>query len=127
MGYAKFREEDQLTVRTLSTTHYKETLPDSRQLPKLSKAFYFQLRRLLKELKAQESKDRAKGRELDKAIGLARDVVNIRVRKIASLAASGEQTVELTSNLTAEEVSLFERIRNQVDSWKKDILGRDPS
>ena len=127
MGYAKFREEDQLTVRTLSTTHYKETLPDSRQLPKLSKSFYFQLRRLLKELKAQEAKDRAKGRELDKAIGLARDVVNIRVRKIASLAASGEQTVELTSNLTAEEVSLFERIRNQVDSWKKDILGRDPS
>jgi len=127
MGYAKFREEDQLTVRTLSTTHYKETLPDSRQLPKLSKSFYFQLRRLLKELKAQEAKDRAKGRELDKAIGLARDVVNIRVRKIASLAASGEQTVELTSNLTAEEVSLFERIRNQVDSWKKDILGHDPS
>ncbi len=81
----------------------------------------------MKELKAQEAKDRAKGRELDKAIGLARDVVNIRVRKIASLAASGEQTVELTSNLTAEEVSLFERIRNQVDSWKKDILGHDPS
>jgi hypothetical protein len=125
MGYAKFREEDQLTVKTLSTTHYKETLPDSRQLPKLPKSFYFQLRRLLKELKAQEAKDRAKGRDLDKALGLARDVVSIRVRKIASLAASGEQTMELTSNLTAEEVALFERIRNHVESWKKDILGRD--
>src|SRR5260370_36867557 len=61
MRYAKFREEDQLTVRTLSTTHYNETLPDSRQLRKLSKSFHFQLRMLLNDLKAQEAKDRAKG------------------------------------------------------------------
>ena len=125
MGYAKFREEDQLTLNALSTTHYKETLPGSRQIPKLPKSFYFQVRRLLKDLKAQEAKDRAKARDLDKALSLARDIVNIRIKKVASLGASGEQTTELTSNLTIEELSLYESVRKSVDSWKKDILGRE--
>ena len=126
MGYAKFREDEQLTLNTLSTTHYKETLPASRQVPRLSRSFYFQVRRLLRNLKSQEAKDRAKGRDLDKALALARDIVAIRVKKIASLAASGEQATELTSNLTAEEQALYEEIRERVDSWKKDILGREP-
>ncbi len=125
MGYAKFREEDQLTLNTLATTHYKETLPGSRQIPKLPRSFYFQLRRLIKDLRSHEVKDRAKGRDLDKALSLARDIVNIRVKKIASLGASGEQTTELTSNLTAEELALYDGIRKAVDAWKKDILGRE--
>jgi DNA replication initiation complex subunit (GINS family) len=125
LGYARFRDEDQLTLNTLSTTHYKETLPGSRQIPKLSKSFYFQARRLLKDLKALEAKDRAKGRDLDKALSLSRDIVNIRIKKIASLSASGEQPTELTSNLTAEELALYQTLRNTLDSWKKDILGRE--
>lgn len=124
-GYARFREDDQLTLNALSTTHYKETLPGSRQIPKLPRSFYFQLRRLLKELKAQEAKDRAKGRDLDKALSLARDIVNIRVKKVASLGASGEQSSELTTNLTAEELALYDGIRKSTDAWRKDILGRD--
>lgn len=125
MGYARFREEDQLTLNTLSTTHYRETLPASRQIPKLSRSFYFQIRRLIRDLRSQEAKDRNKARDLDKALALARDIVGIRVKKIASLGASGEQTSELTSNLTAEELALYEKIRNAVDTWKKDILGRE--
>jgi hypothetical protein len=125
MGYARFKDEEQLTLNTLSTTHYKETLPGSRQLPKLSKGFYFQLRRLIKDLKSQEARDRTKARDLDKAVGLARDIVNIRVKKIASLGASGEQTTELASSLTMEEQSLYESIRKEVEVWKKDILGRE--
>ncbi|HEX4921937.1 MAG TPA: hypothetical protein VFV92_14510 [Candidatus Bathyarchaeia archaeon] len=127
MGYAKFRDEDQLTLNTLSTTHYKETLPGSRQIPKLSKSFYFQVRRLLKDLKAQEAKDRTKGRDLDKALSLSRDIVNIRIKKIASLSASGEQPTELTSNLTAEELALYQALRATLDAWTKDILGRESS
>jgi len=125
MGYAKFRDEDQLTLNTLSTTHYKETLPGSRQIPKLPKNFYFQVRRLLKDLKSQEAKDRAKGRDLDKALSLSRDIANIRVKKIASLSASGEQPTELTSNLTAEELALYQNLRASIDAWKKEILGRE--
>ena len=125
MGYAKFRDEDQLTVHTLSTTHYKETLPGSRLIPKLSRTFYFQLRRLLKDLRAQETKDRTKARDLDKALALARDIVAIRVKKIASLGASGEQSSDSTSNLTDEERALLEMVRTAVDNWKKDILGKE--
>ena len=127
MGYAKFRDDEQLTLNTLSTTHYKETLPAAKQVPRLSRSFYFHVRRLIRNLKSQELKDRAKGRELDKAQALARDIVAIRVKKIVSLAASGEQATELTSNLTAEEQALYEKVREAVDSWKKDILGREIS
>ena len=126
-GYARFREDEQLTLNALSTTHYRETLPGSRQVPKLSRSFYFQLRRLLRDLRAHEGKDRNKARELDKALALARDIVNIRVKKIASLGTSGEQTSELTSNLTLEELALYEKVRTAVDAWKKDILGREPA
>ncbi len=127
MGYAKFREDEQLTLNTLSTTHYKETLPAAKQVPRLSRSFYFQVRRLIRNLKGQELKDRAKGRDLDKALALARDIVAIRVKKIVSLAASGEQATELTANLTAEEQGLYEKVREAVDSWKKDILGHETS
>ena len=125
MGYARFKDEEQLTLNTLSTTHYKETLPGSRQFPKLPRSFYFQLRRLIKELKSLEAKDRTKARDLDKALALSRDIVNIRVKKIASLGASGEQTIEVTANLTVEEQALYEKVRENVESWKKDILGRE--
>ncbi len=127
MGYARFKEEEQLTPNTLATTHYKETLPGSRQIPKLPLSFYFQLRRLIKELKSQEAKDRNKARELDKTVALAQDIVNIRLKKIASLGASGEQTADVTSNLTVEEQALYQKIRDNIDSWKKDILGQESS
>ena len=123
MGYAKFREDEPLTLKTLSTTHYRETLPGSRQIPKLPRSFYFQVRRLLRDLKAQEAKDRTKGRDFDKALGLSRDIANSRVKKVASLGASGEQATELTSNMTVEELALYNKIRGIIDSWRKDILG----
>src|SRR5207249_11605814 len=96
-----------------------------RDVPEVATSVYFQLRRLLKVLKSQEARDRAPGRELDTALRLARHIVGIRIRKIANLAASGEHPAELTSNLTAEEVALLEEVRKQVDSWRKEILGRD--
>ncbi len=123
MGYAKFREDDQLTLKALSTTHYTETLPSARTIPKLSRSFYFRVRRLLKELRSQEAKDRSKGRDFDKALALARDIANIRIKKIASLGASSDQTTEQASNLTAEERALYDRIKQMIDEWKRDILG----
>ena len=125
MGYAKFREDDQLTLKALSTTHYTETLPSSRTIPKLSLSFYFRVRRLLKDLRSQEAKDRTKARDFDKALALGRDIANIRIKKIASLGASGDQTTEQASNLTAEERALYERIKEMIDEWKRDILGSE--
>ena len=125
MGYARFKDEEQLTLNALSTTHYRQTLPASNQIPELPRSFYFQLRWLIKDLKSLEVKDRTKARELDKALALAWDIVNLRVKKIASLGASGGQTTEVTSKLTLEEKALFEKVRQNVESWKKDILGSE--
>ena len=125
-GYARFRDEDQLSLNNLSTIQYRESLPGSRQLPPLQPSFYFQLRRLIRGLREHEIKDRTKARELDKALALARDIVGIRVKKIASIAASVERTNELMSNLTSEERILYEAVRQNVDSWKREILGREP-
>ena len=124
MGYAKFKDEDQLTPRSLSTFQFKETL-QARQPSKLPRNFYFQLRRLLKDLRVQELKDRSIAKDLDKARALGRDIADARVKKIVSLAASGEHTIDLTANLTVEEQVLYEDIRKRVESWKKDILGRE--
>ena len=77
-------------------------------------------------MREHEIRDRTKARELDKALALARDIVGIRVKKIASIAASVERTNELMSNLTSEERILYEAVRQNVDSWKREILGREP-
>src|SRR5258708_31703911 len=110
MGHARFKEEEQLTLNTLSTTHYRQTLPASNQIPELPRSFYFQLRRLIKDLKNLEVKDRTKARELARALALGWDIVNLRVKKIASLRGSGGQTNEVTSKLTLEEKALSETV-----------------
>src|SRR2546422_11706607 len=33
MGYARYKEEEQLTLNTLSTNHYRQALPDYDQMP----------------------------------------------------------------------------------------------
>jgi len=70
----------------------------------------------------QEEKDRSKGRDFDKALNLSRDIATKRMKKIASVAASTEPAPEITSNMTVEELSLYNNIRRMVDSWSKEIL-----
>ena len=126
-GYARFRDDDQFNLKVLSSIHFRETLAGARPISKLPHDFYFRLRRFLRDLQSQEAKDRAKGRDLDKALNLANDIVSIRVRQISSLAASGEVSSELLSNLTLEERALLDFVRKNVDLWKRDILGRESS
>ncbi len=123
-GAPELEKEPSIVAMTdIDTNHYTETLPSARTIPKLSRSFYFRVRRLLKELRSQEAKDRSKGRDFDKALALARDIANIRIKKIASLGASSDQTTEQASNLTAEERALYDRIKQMIDEWKRDILG----
>ena len=49
-GLAKFRDQDLLDITKLTKIHWKETIPTSRQIPRLQKNFYFILKRLLKEM-----------------------------------------------------------------------------
>ena len=119
---ARYRDEDLLDIAKLSKTHWKETVPSSTQLPSLQASFYFVLRRFLAKLRAEGKQDPSKLRECEKAETLSRDVINCRVRKIASFAAAPGSSSDLLKNMTAEEQALYRQLRAAVSEWKSSIL-----
>jgi len=122
MGFARFREEDTLDYNTLSKIHWRETIPASRQLPSLQPNFYCMLRRRLSELRQLSKQDQVKLRELERTETLLRDIVNVRIRKIVSLAASPTPTEELLQGLTLEERALYSILNKTIEEWKTKLL-----
>jgi hypothetical protein len=125
-GFAKYREEDVLDLAKLSKTHWKETIPSSTQLPSLEADFYCMLRRLLIRLKVEGNQDTSKLREYEKADNLSRDIINCRLRKIASFAAAPGPSSDLLKNMTSEEQALYKRLRSAIGEWKSSILESEP-
>ena len=123
LGYAKFREEDVLNYNSLSKIHWRETIPASRQLPALQANFYCLLRRHVADLKELSKQDQIKLRELERTENLVRDIVNCRIRKIVSLAASPTPSEELISGLTYEERALYTGLNKIIVEWKTKLLG----
>ena len=121
-GVAKFGDEDRLGLPALSKVHWRETIPTSRQIPQLPEKFYSTLRRFLVELEADTRSDQTKFKDLEKAVGLSKDIVNCRARKIVSLAAAPLQTESVVQNLTYEERALYMRLSDIINDWKKRIL-----
>jgi hypothetical protein len=125
LGYAKFRDEDVLNFNSLSKIHWRETIPASRQIPSLHATFYCMLRRHLAELKQASRQDQVKLRELEKTESLVRDIVNCRVRKIVSLAASPTPSEELIQGLTHEERALYSILNQTIQDWKFKLLEQE--
>ncbi len=125
LGYARFREEDVLNYNSLSKIHWRETIPASRQLPALQANFYCLLRRHLAELQKMSRQDQVKLRELERSESLVRDIVNCRIRKIVSIAASPTPTEELIQGLTYEERVLYSILNKTIESWKSKLLGQE--
>jgi GINS complex protein len=123
LGYARFREEDIITYNSLSKIHWRETIPSSRQLPSLPGNYYCIMRRHLAALRLQSKQDQIKLRELEKTETLVRDIVNCRVRKIVSIAASPTPSEELIQGLTFEERSLYRVLNGTIEEWKARLLG----
>jgi hypothetical protein len=126
LGYAKFRDEDRLDYNALSKIHWRETIPASRQLPALQPAFYCLLRRHLSELNLLSRQDQVKLRELERTESLVRDIVNVRIRKIVSLAASPTPSEELLQGLTYEERALYSILNKTIEEWKAKLLKLEP-
>jgi hypothetical protein len=124
LGYARFREEDVLNYNSISKIHWRETIPASRQLPALQGNFYCLLRRHLAELRELSRQDQVKLRELERTETLVRDVVNCRIRKIVSLAASPTPTEDLLQGLTYEERILYGILNKTIGEWKSKLLGQ---
>ena len=125
-GFAKYLEEDILDLSKLSKTHWKETIPTSTQLLSLQADFYCMLRRFLVGLRTEGKQDPSKLREYEKAENLSRDVINCRLRKIASFAAALGPSSDLLRNMTSEEQALYKQLRVTVGEWKSSILEGEP-
>ncbi len=125
LGYARFREEEVLTYNSISKIHWRETIPASRQLPSLQPAFYCLLRRHMLELRQLSKQDQVKLRELERTETLVRDIVNCRIRKIVSLAASPTPSEELIQGLTYEERVLYSILNRTIEDWKSKLLGQE--
>jgi len=120
--FARYREEDIMDLAKLSKTHWKETIPSSTQLPSLQAGFYCMLRRFLAKLKVEGKQDSSKLREFERAENLSRDVINCRLRKIASFAAGPGSSTDLIKNMTLEEQALYKRLSATIGEWKASIL-----
>ncbi len=127
LGYARFREEDVLNYNSLSKIHWRETIPASRQLPALQSNFYCLLRRHLTELQQLSKQDQVKLRELERTESLVRDIVNCRIRKIVSIAASPTPSEELIQGLSHEERVLYTILNKTIEEWKSKLLGQELS
>lgn len=121
-GVAKFRDEDSLTLQSLSKIHWRETIPSSRQLPQLQPDFYCHLRRFLVQLHAETRKDVSRVKDFEKAEGLSKDIVNVRTKKIVSLAAAPTPSEEIINSLTLEERALYWKLNEIVNEWQAKIL-----
>jgi len=121
-GIVKFRDQDTIDLNSLSKIHWKETIPASRQLPPLNPNFYCELRRLIKRLSKDSKTDSNKLKEYEKAVSLSKDIVNCRLRKIASLAASPATASDVVQAMAREEKALYMSLSSIIADWNQKLL-----
>ena len=121
-GVARFRSEELLDAAKLYKIHWKERVQTAAQISELPKDFYPKLRRYLTGLKDETARHLEKMREYEKARQLALDILNLRLKKIVSLASAPAQTEQTLKNLTAEERLLYEQIYRLINKWEIHLL-----
>lgn len=121
-GIARIREEELLDIKKLDKILWKEKVQQTRQVAHIEEEFYPRLRRFLTNLKRAASINPEKTAEYRKATGTARDIVNVRLRKITYLASSPEQTNQILQDLAKEERILYDQLHKVTNKWKAHIL-----
>ncbi|MEM3591179.1 MAG: hypothetical protein QW702_03665 [Candidatus Bathyarchaeia archaeon] len=120
-GVVRVREGE-LDAAKLYKIQWTERIQSVGQLATLPEDFYPRLRRLINDLKAASRTSPEKMREYEYVQNLAQDIVNCRLRKIVSLASISTQEGQTPKNLTLEEKSLFDSIRQIVNEWVSKII-----
>lgn len=121
-GIVRFRSEELLDSSKLYKIHWKERVQPAGQISELPRDFYPKLRRYIAKLNVEAAKTPEKMREYEKVKQLATDIVNLRLKKIVSLASAPAQTEHVLKNLTAEERILYEQIYTLINKWKTSLL-----
>ena len=122
MGIVKIREEERLDLIKLYKIHWKERAQTSRTIAQLPENFYPKLRRFLRELKRKAVRDPEKMRNYEKAVRIAKDIVNCRMRKIVLLASAATKTNQFLEKLSEEEKILYHEISEIISNWRTKIL-----
>ena len=67
--------------------------------------------------------DTSKLKDYEKAISLSKDIINCRLRKIASLAASQAAGGEMIQGMAKDEKMLYTSMSSIIADWNERLLG----
>jgi hypothetical protein len=121
-GLAHFREEDCLGATEIYKVQWKERVQIAGQISQLPEDFYPKLRRYLADIKGEIARHPEKVREHEKAMHLACDIVNARLKKIIALSAAPAQTDQVLKKFTSEERLIYEQLGRIIAEWRAQIL-----
>ena len=121
-GVVHFREGDALDATKLYKVQWKERVQVAGQISELPEDFYPKLRRYLKHLKRDLSKQPEKIQGYQKAKHLADDIVNSRLKKIVTLSAGPTQSEQILKKLTVEERLVYMQLGKTVTQWRTHII-----
>jgi hypothetical protein len=121
-GVAHFREEDCLGATEIYKVQWKERVQIAGQISQLPEDFYPKLRRYLAGIKGEIAKQPEKVQEHEKAMHLACDIVNARLKKIITLSAGPAQTDQVLKKFTSEERLIYEQLGTIIAEWRAQIL-----
>jgi hypothetical protein len=121
-GVAHFREEDCLGATEIYKVQWKERVQVAGQISELPEDFYPKLRRYLAGMKKEIARQPEKVNEYEKAMHLACDIVNARLKKIIALSAGPTQTDQVLKKFTGEEKLIYEQVGKMISEWRAQIL-----
>ena len=118
-GFARFLEGYPMDLVSLNKVQWKEPIQVGMRLSTLPEYFYPRLRRFLAQLKEEAVRDASAAEKYSKAVRLAQDIIECRLKKIVNLAASPEQTEDILKTFSREEKILYDTLHSLVYEWKK--------
>lgn len=122
-GIAHIRMEEPIDFRIVNKIQWKERTEASHKVISLPEDFYPKLRRYLEELNEEAIKKPEKRSDYEKVKKLSDDIIQMRLKKIISLASSGrDQPGQILRNLTKEEKYVYDCLHKIINKWKTEIL-----
>lgn len=120
-GLARFDEEE-IGASELGKIHYMERIQPLERLAPLPERFYQRIYLTLSDMRRGVRGDLARIEMYNRFIGMFRDILEGRVRKIVRLASFAASTDQIR-NFTPEERALYKELSSIISSWRSSISG----
>lgn len=119
-GLARFAEEE-IGTSELGKIHYMERIQPLERLAPLPERFYQRIYLTLSDMRRRVRGDLARIEMYNRFVGMFRDILEGRVRKIVRLASFRTSTDQIR-NFTPEERALYEELSSIILSWRSSML-----